>query len=410
MRQYVIIGNGTAAVGCIEGIRSVDRDSGITVISKENHPVYCRPLISYYLEGKTDLEHIKYRGDSFYKDNKCKVIYGVGADRINQKDNSVLLDNGKTVTYDALCIAAGAVPFVPPFEGLNTVENKFSFMTLDDALALESAVSKESRVLIVGAGLIGLKCAEGIRDRVKSITVCDLADRVLSSILDVDCAATVQKHLEKNGIEFMLSDTAVRFDKNTAYMKSGKTAEFDILVLAVGVRANTTLIKNAGGAVGRGIIVDERMKTNIPDVFAAGDCAEGYDSSIGANRVLAILPNAYMGGYTAGVNMTGGNARFDNAIPMNSIGFFGYHIMTAGNYEGEMIEEKDEASLKRFFIKDNHLIGFILLGATDRAGIYTSLIREKTPIDAIDFELTKKVASNIIFKKEIRRKKFGGVV
>ena len=275
MRQYVIIGNGAAAVGCIEGIRSVDRDSGITVISKENHPVYCRPLISYYLEGKTDLEHIKYRGDSFYKDNKCKVIYGVGADRINQKDNSVLLDNGKTVTYDALCIAAGAVPFVPPFEGLNTVENKFSFMTLDDALALESAVSKESRVLIVGAGLIGLKCAEGIRDRVKSITVCDLADRVLSSILDVDCAATVQKHLEKNGIEFMLSDTAVRFDKNTAYMKSGKTAEFDILVLAVGVRANTTLIKNAGGAVGRGIIVDERMKTNIPDVFCGGRLCRG---------------------------------------------------------------------------------------------------------------------------------------
>lgn len=410
MKQYVIVGNGTAAIGCIEGIRSIDKSGEITVISKEKHPVYSRPLISYYLEGKTDLEKMKYRDNSFYKDNKCKVIYGVRADSINQKYQTVVLSNGRSITYDALCVAAGSDPFIPPFEGLDTVDNKFSFMTLDDMLALESAISKESRVLIIGAGLIGLKCAEGIRDRVKSITVCDLADRVLSSILDSDCAGIVQKHLEKSGVKFMLADTAVRFDKNTAYMKSGKTAEFDILVLAVGVRANTSLIKNAGGSVNRGIIVNEKMETDIKGVFSAGDCAEGYDSSSGANRVLAILPNAYIGGYTAGVNMAGGEKTFNNAIPMNSIGFFGYHIMTAGNYDGEMIEEKDGASLKRFFIKDNKLIGFILLGATDRAGIYTSLIREKTPIDAIDFELTKKVASNLIYKKEIRRKKFGGVV
>lgn len=410
MKQYVIVGNGCAAVGCIEGIRTVDKEGGITVISKENHHVYSRPLISYYLEGKTDLEHMKYRSDSFYKDNKCEVLYGVSADSLNAKEKSVLLVNGSRISYDELCIATGSAPFIPPFEGLETVENKFSFMMLDDMLALESALSKQSRVLVVGAGLIGLKCAEGIHDKVKSITVCDLADRVLSSILDSECAYTVQKHLEKNGIEFMLSDTAVRFDKDTAYMKSGKTVRFDILVLAVGVRANTALIKNAGGSVNRGIIVNEKMMTDIPHIYAAGDCAEGFDSSIGANRVLAILPNAYIGGYTAGVNMAGGNTAFDNSIPMNSIGFFGYHLMTAGNYDGDMAEEKTDSTVKRFFIKDNRLIGFILLGCTDRAGIYTSLIREKTPLDTIDFELTKKVASNMIFKKEIRRKKFGGVV
>ncbi|MBO7519919.1 MAG: NAD(P)/FAD-dependent oxidoreductase [Clostridia bacterium] len=410
MKKYVIIGNGVAAVGCIEGIRSVDRSGEITVISREKHPVYSRPLISYYLENKTDLEHMKYRSDSFYKENKCKVLYGVSADSVDKDAKSVRISGGKEIAYDALCVAAGSDPFVPPFEGLDAVENKFSFMTLDDMLALESALTSDSRVLIVGAGLIGLKCAEGIRDRVGSITVCDLADRVLSSILDSDCAAIVEKHLEENGIKFMLSDTAVRFGKNTAYMKSGKTAEFDILVLAVGVRANTALIKNAGGSVNRGITVNKKMKTDLPDIWAAGDCAEGFDSSTGTNRVLAILPNAYMGGYTAGVNMAGGDKAFDNAIPMNSIGFFGYRIMTAGSYDGEMQEEKSENTLKRFFVRDNNLIGFILLGSIDRAGIYTSLIREKTPLDTIDFDLTKKVASNIIFNKEIRRKKFGGVV
>jgi len=265
-------------------------------------------------------------------------------------------------------------------------------------------------VLIVGAGLIGLKCAEGIKERVKSITVCDLADRVLSSILDTDCASVVQEHLEKNGISFMLGDTAVRFEPGKAYMKSGITVEFDILVLAVGVRANTELVKDAGGAVNRGITVDTRMRTSLDSVYAAGDCVEGYDSSVGANRVLAILPNAYMQGRTAGINMAGGNAGYDNAIPMNSIGFFGLHIMTAGAYEGEKFEERRSDAIKRFFVKDGLLKGFILIGATDRAGIYTSLIREKTPLDTVDFELMKKMATNLIFSQKIRRKKFGGAV
>ena len=410
MNGYVIIGNGTAAVGCIEGIRSMDKKTEITVVSQEKYPVYSRPLISYYLEGKTDLERIKYRGDSFYDTNRCRVLYGKRAVSIESESGQILLDDGTVLPYGALCVAAGSRPFVPPIEGLDSVENQFSFMTLDDALSLESALTEESRVLIVGAGLIGLKCAEGIQARVKTVTVCDLADRVLSSILDSDCADLVQKHLEKNGIRFLLGDTAVRFNGNTACMKSGKTVDFDILVLAVGVRANTQLVKNAGGNVNRGILVNEKMETSIPGVWAAGDCTEGFDASVGGNRVIAILPNAYIQGNTAGINMAGGDRLFDNAIPMNSIGFFGLHMMTAGSYDGQMIEEKQETGVKRFFVKDNLLKGFILIGETERTGIYTSLIREKTPLDTVDFELTKKVASNLIYSQGIRRNKFGGVV
>ena len=247
MKRYVIIGNGTAAIGCIEGIRSVDKDGEITVISAEERAVYSRPLISYLLEGKTDVERMKYRPDDFYKKNGCRVIYGRRAVSLDSEKKTVALDDETVLPYEEICVAAGSRPFVPPFEGLDKVKNKFSFMTLDDALALEKSLSNDARVLIVGAGLIGLKCAEGIKDRVGSITVCDLADRVLSSILDADCAAIVQSHLEENGLEFMLGDTAVRFEENEAYMKSGKTVDFDILVLAVGVRANTEIIKIAGG-------------------------------------------------------------------------------------------------------------------------------------------------------------------
>lgn len=410
MKRYVIIGNGTAAVGCIEGIRSVDTQSPVTVISEEKHPVYCRPLISYFLEGKTDTKRMNYRGGDFYDKMGCEVLYGEKAVKIDSKAKKVILESGSEIPYTDLCVAAGSSPFVPPFAGLEKVGRKFSFMTLDDALALDAAVSESSRVLIVGAGLIGLKCAEGLAGRVASITVCDLADRVMSSVLDAECAAVMQKRLEENGISFMLGDTAERFEENEAVMKSGKTVPFDILVLAVGVRANTALVKDIGGEVNRGIVVNDRMETGVDGIFAAGDCTEGNDISCGTKRVLAILPNAYMQGHTAGVNMAGGGEVFDKAIPMNSVGFFGLHAMTAGSYDGEMYEEKGEGKLKRLFIRDGRLVGFMLIDETERAGIYTSLIREQTPLGTVDFEMLKKIATSFAFSPEIRRKKFGGVV
>ena len=402
MKQYVIIGNGVAAAGCIEGIRSIDSEGVITVVSAENHAVYCRPLISYYLEGKTDLQRMQYRSTDFYEKMGCQVLYGKKAVKIDSTAKTVTLDDGAAVPYDSVCVATGSSPFVPPFAGLDTVEKKFSFMTIDDTLALEAAVDNSSRVLIVGAGLIGLKCAEGLRDRVASITVCDLADRVLSSILDTECAAVMQKHLEENGITFMLGDSAASFDGNTAHMKSGKTVAFDVLVLAVGVRANTALVKDIGGEVNRGIIVNTRMETTVADVYAAGDCTEGEDISFGGRRVLAILPNAYMQGKCAGANMAGGETVFDKAIPMNSIGFFGLHAMTAGSYYGadlggELYEEKGNGTLKRLFTKNGFLTGFILIGQIERAGIYTSLIREQTPLHTINFEILKREPALISF-------------
>lgn len=385
MTQYVVIGNGVAAVGCIEGIRKEDAAGKIIVISKEPHPVYCRPLISYYLEGKTNLERMAYRDKNFYERMECEVLYGKKAVQIDPSTKQIALNDDTVIPYDKLCIATGSSPFVPPFTGLESVEQKHSFMTIDDMLELEASINENSDVLIVGAGLIGLKCAEGLKDRVSSITICDLADRVLSSILDADCAAIMQKHLEQNGINFMLNDSAISFDKNTAFMKSGKTVRFDVLVLAVGARANTSLIKGIGGEVNRGILISNKMETSIPDIYAAGDCTEGEDISFHDKRVLAILPNAYMQGNCAGINMAGGSSVFDKGIPMNSIGFFGLHAMTAGSYytaeQGcELYEEKSEGTLKRLFTSGDYLTGFILIGATERAGIYTSLIRERIPL------------------------------
>ncbi len=410
MKHYVIVGNGTAAAGCIEGIRSRDPSGTVTVISEERHPVYCRPLISYLLEGKTQLSHMGYRSGDFYDNMGCTVLYGRKAVHIHPEEKQVGLDDGTAVPYSELCLAAGSAPFVPPFEGLESVRNAYSFMTLDDALRLDKALRPDSRVLIMGAGLIGLKCAEGIAARAGSVTVCDLADRVLSSILDAESAAMMQKHLEAHGIRFFLKDSAVRFGENTAVMRSGAVIPFDLLVLAVGVRPNAALMREIGGGIGRGILVDGQMKTSVEHIFAAGDCTESFDLSSGQQRVMAILPNAYLQGHAAGVNMAGGCETFDRAIPMNSIGFFGLHAMTAGSCEGTCYEEKTDGTLKRLFQKDGLLKGFLLIGCGDRAGIYTSMIREQIPLSSVDFESLKKCAATAAFPAELRRKMFGGVV
>ena len=416
MRRYVIIGNGIAAVNCIEGIRSVDAEGRITVISAEKHPAYCRPLISYLLEDRTDRKRMQYRDPGFYDRMGCEMLYGRKAVRIDKEDKKVELYDGTLLPYDVLCVAAGSYPFVPRFDGLDTVGKQFSFTTLDDALSLEKAVDQSSKVLIVGAGMIGLKCAECLAEKVSEITVCDLADHVLPTFLDFECASYVQKRLEDHGIRFALGDSVERFGKdpasgkNEAVLKSGAVLQFDVLVLAIGARANASLVKDIGGAGERGIAVDERMRTSIQDIYAAGDCTESIDVSCGERKLLSNLPNAAMQGYAAGVNMAGGSAVFDKAIMMNSISFFGLHSMTAGTYAGELFEEKTDTSVKRLYTENDLLKGFILIGCSDRTGIYTSMIRNRTPLSSVDFEMMKKAATTAAFSAGAREKMFGGTV
>ena len=407
--KYVIIGNSIAAIGCIEGIREKDKDGEITVVSSEKHHVYGRPLISYLLWGKTTLEKMKYRPNSFYDDNKVEVLLGVTALSIDKKNKKVLLDNGNKLAYDKLLIATGSRPFIPPCEGLDLVKDKHTFMTLDDALSLDEAINKTSNVLVIGAGLIGLKCVEGILEKVKSVTVVDMADRVLPSILTLEASTIVQNHLEEKGVKFILGDVVEKYNKNLAVLKSGKKVFFDTLVLAVGVRPNTQLIEEINGEVNRGIVIDSNSKTSIKDIYAAGDCAVSHDISCDQDRILAILPNAYLQGRSAGYSMVGYEEPFENSIPMNAIGFMGLHIVTAGSYIGDMdLVIKDDKNYKALFVKDNLLKGFIIIGDDSRCGIYTSLIRNKTPLDSVDYELIREKPQLVAMARKYRDEKLGG--
>ncbi|MDD3903481.1 MAG: FAD-dependent oxidoreductase [Sphaerochaeta sp.] len=406
--HYVIVGNSIASVGCIESIRKIDQTGTISVIGDEVHPCYSRPLISYLLENKTTEEKMTYRNDAFYEQNNVKLMLGKRVQAINTETKQLSIDDGSLVDYDKLLIATGSCPFIPPMKNLESVKNRFTFMTLDDAKNLEKVLTKESRVLIIGAGLIGLKCAEGIRDRVKTITVVDLASRVLVSILDEAGSSLVEKKLISEGITCILGDSVKEFVNSDALLTSGRVVGFDVLVLAVGVRPNVSLVKEAGGEVNRAILIDETCQTSLADVYAAGDCCESIDCITNERKVLAILPNAYMQGETAGRNMAGEDAFFDKAMAMNAIGFFGLHVITAGIYQGSDKLFTTESGYKRLFVQDGKLVGYILIGDTiNRAGIYTSLVRNKTDLATIDFDLISEEPLLMAFAKKERAHKLG---
>ena len=408
-KNYVIVGNSAAAIGCVEGIRQVDTKGSILIVSDEPHHTYSRPLISYLLWGKTDRQRMKYRPDSFYEDNKVDTLFGVKATALHPEEHTLELDNGETVTYGKLLLATGSRPFIPPMEGLDKVEKKFTFMTLNDALALEEAITPDSKVLIVGAGLIGLKCAEGIFEKVASLTVVDLANRILPSILDEEGSKLVQEYIEKKGVKFYLSDSVAKFEEGVACLNSGAEVEYDVVVIAVGVRPNVELAQQAGIDVNRGIPTDVHCATSAADVYAAGDCTVSHNIASDQDQILALLPNAYMQGETAGIEMAGGEANYDKAIPMNAMGMLGLHMITAGVYDGEVYKEQNCEGYKKLFVKDGKLKGYILIGdVIKRAGIYTSLIREQTPLDEIDFDLIKHSPQLMAFAKKERKVKLAG--
>ena len=402
--KYVIIGNSAAGIACVEGIRSADAEGEITIVSDEPFAAYGRPLISYYLLGATDRQRMLYRPADFYEKNRVRTLLGARAEKIDPAAQKIVLRGGGEIPYDKLLVATGSRPFEPPMEGIDGVKNKFNFMTLQDALSLEKVLSKRKNVLIIGAGLIGLKCLEGILERVKSVSVADMAGRILPSILDDAGAAVVRRELEGKGAKFYLSDSVAKFEGNTAHLKSGKEISFDILVVAVGVRPNTELVKDAGGEVSRGVVTDEKQQTSLKNVYAAGDCAESFDITSGARKVLALLPNAYRQGYTAGVNMAGGEAAFADAMPLNAIGFFGSHVLTAGSYEGESFVQAEGDVYRKFFCKDGVLKGFILVNSPERAGIYTSLIRNKTPLSEVDFKSLEGAPNLAAFPRAARER------
>lgn len=391
--KYLIIGSSAASIGAIKGIRLADKDGSIAVIGDEEGKAYGRPLISYYLQGHTTEDKMAYMDEGFYVRNNTELYSGVKAEKIDAEKKTVKTDKAGTIGYEKLLIATGSTPFVPPTEGLTGQSNVHTFMRFSDAAAIEKQLREDSRVVIVGGGLIGLKAAEGIYEHTKSVTVVELAPRVLSTVLDEEGSAIMRERLEKAGIRFELGKTVKTVNgENTVSsvtLTDGTELPLDLLILAIGVRPNTALARDAGIVIDRGIVVDCSMLTSQEDVYAAGDVAQGYDDSSEQSRILALWVNATRQGFTAGASMAGMQLEKQVFLPLNAIGLFGLSVATAGVNAGEkegyaVRTIRDGEEYRRIVEKNGRLRGYVLMGKeVSGAGILTEIIYQKYTNDEL---------------------------
>ncbi|TGE33559.1 FAD-dependent oxidoreductase [Desulfosporosinus sp. Sb-LF] len=411
--DYVIIGNSAAAVGAVEGIRSVDREGKIALFSKEPYPAYSRPLISYYLSGKVTPEKMYYRDPDFYERLQVDVHLGTEVQALKLEEKNVELSSGEKVQYDRLLVATGGKPIVPPIPG-REYSGVSTFLTWDDVKALEKELFPGIRVVVIGAGLIGLKATEALVKREATVTIAELSNRILSAILDEASAQIVQNHLEEQGVKFQLNNTVAQIlgenGKVTGVrLQNGEELDCDRVILAIGVRPNLDLVRETKIKLNQGIVISPQMATSVDDVYAAGDVSEGYDKIYQENRVLPILPNAYKQGFTAGVNMAGGSSEYLGGFAMNAIGFFDLPMLTAGiikpnapDFQEYIQEDQAKQSYKKIVLRAGKLVGYIALNTMDRAGILTGLMDQEVDVTSFQEHLLKDDFGYIHFPQELR--------
>lgn len=414
--NYLIIGNSAAAIGAVEGIRKVDNDSPIIIISEETYLSYSRPLIAEYLSDTIDFNKMWYRDESFYIDNKVELKLNTSVVSINTDNKTVKTSNGNDISFDRLLIASGGTPFIPQIEGLNT-EGVFTFVRWDEVKKIKQYKEKIKHAVVIGAGLIGLKATEHLTKAGVKVSLIELAPSILSLVIDTVASSILQEHFEAHGVTVYTSNTVERIHSSEGHvsgvtLKDGTELDCDAVVVAIGVVPNKNFLKDSHIETNRGIIVSETLQTNYNDIYAAGDVAEALDLLLEYKRVLPLWPVAYKQGYLAGLNMAGKHKLYDGEISMNSLEFFDLPIISAGHTkapddsfnEDSILNEKKKV-YKKIIHKDNRLYGFIYLNNIDKAGILTGLIKEKTDISAFKHKILNDTFGLIDIPKEILEKK-----
>jgi len=415
--KYLIIGNSAAAVGAVEAIRRNDKGNPIIIISDEPHHVYSRPLISYLLAGHTKEDKMYYRDENFYKENNVETVFNKKVTGVDTKKKQVILEDKKKIDYDKLLLATGGTPFIPPIKGKNR-KNVYTFTKWSDAEEIMKISKKVQKAVVIGAGMIGLKAIEGLNAIGIDVTVVELAPEVLSRALDKDASRIVQRKMEEAGVEVITNNEVVEITGkgNTAtgvVLRDKKKIKCDLVIVAIGVIPNTGFIKESGIKINRGIVVDERMETNVKGVYAAGDVVEALNMLTNEKMPIPIWPLAYRQGSIAGDNMSGGTLVYKGGFPMNSIEFPGAPTISLGiidprgeGYESLIKNDSKNGNYKRIIIKNERLVGAILVGDdVDRAGILTGLIKEQKPVTAFKDKLLDRNFGFVHMPKEYRREK-----
>jgi NADPH-dependent 2,4-dienoyl-CoA reductase/sulfur reductase-like enzyme len=396
--DYVIVGTGPAGVIAAETLRHTDPAGAITLIGGEPESPYSRMAIPYYLadnvaESGTHLRH----GAGHY--GKLKI--DLRQDRVTGVDaakKSVGLESGGSLGYDRLLIATGSHTIRPPIPGMDLagVENCW---TLEDARRIAAAAKSGSRVVLMGAGFIGCIVLEALAARGVELTVVEMADRMLARMMDDIGGDMIKRWCESKGIRVLTSTQVTGVEAAGGGLKlglsDGGSLEADLVVCATGVRPNIELLEGSGVETDVGVLVDHNLRTSVPEIYAAGDVAQGPDFSTGKQEIHAIQPTASEHGRIAALNMAGQATRFRGSLSMNVLATLGLISSSFGLWMGvpggDRAEAVDRDGFKylRLEFDGDVVVGALAMGLTQHVGVIRGLVQTQVKLGAWKERLMK---------------------
>lgn len=399
--RFVIVGSSAAGAKGAETIRRLQPEAQITVVTDEETPFYSRCLLPGYLSGEKDEKGLMFRPDTFVAELGLEMILGERVISLEPERQQLLTHKDRIIKYDKLLIATGSSSFIPPVPGLKG-KGIFGLRSLEDAQQIIAKMEKGRRITIIGAGFVGLEAAYSLYRRGKEVTVIEKLPRVLAQQLDEPAAEIIRRDLQAEGVRLILGSglqevrhpgflsTLLRSrNQMEVILENGDHLKTDLIIVAVGTKANTGFLSGSGVTVNRGIPVDDYMQTNIRNIYAAGDVAETFDAVTGIKGLTPIWPNAMVQGRVAGANMAGIKMPYSAQIAMqNAVEFREVPAVALGitnppekdNYEVHTYHQPGKNIYRKLVLKNNIPAGMILVGDIRQAGLIASLIRRKRSV------------------------------
>jgi 3-phenylpropionate/trans-cinnamate dioxygenase ferredoxin reductase subunit len=391
-RRYVILGNGIAGQTAAEDLRKADENASITIIAAERHPLYNRVALPRYLRGQVRREKVFMRTAEDSAAKNIDVHFETWATEVDVREKVVRTNRGQDFAYDALLIATGGRPKPPPWTGVNEVSTCLGFQTIDDTDAIIEKADASERVLIMGGSFIGYELAEGVSFRKKAdVTWIMRGPWFLRYVLDEEGGRLVRQLGEAQEVQFIVNDEVKHFGrKNGRYLAEtggGEKVEFDLLTYGVGLDYYTEPAANTGIELNKGIVVDAKLRTSAPDVYAAGDIAVFYDLMVERHNQMGTWDNAEAHGKVAAVNMAGGDEDFFD-VPTYTTTMFGSTLAVAGvtpdvqpDLESVRTFSYDEKFYRKLFFKDDRLVGAIMIGPPKGRKKLIEIMRSRQKIE-----------------------------
>jgi NAD(P)H-nitrite reductase large subunit len=385
--HHVIIGGGPAATNAIETIRAFDGGrSTLTLVSDE--PAHSRMALPYWLAGSIPEAHTHTADAAYFARLQVTPRIGARAVAVDPRARTVTLDNGSTLAFDNLLIATGSSPVRPPIPGadLPGVETLWSLADAARVLARAATLhpaGRIPRVVLIGAGFIGCIVLNAMCKRQWQVTVVEREPQLLPRMLDAAGADHVQRWLAGRNVSVHCGASVRRIREQPDGAKAvefadGRALAADIVIVATGIRPNLDLAQGAGIAVDEGILVNDRMQTSFPHVYAAGDVAQGPALFGDAKAVHPIQPTAVDHGRIAGANMVGHDVRYPGSLSMNVADICGLQGASFGHWnvaaaEATTIDHRAGFVYRKLLWTDDRISGAIFTGRADDLGMLTDV-------------------------------------